>query len=387
MNNDQIQLDPEVVNLAKATRTIESGNNPTAQGKSGEYGYYQYEPDTWAQQSKFAGVDVPLKQATPQQQNQVWYTWAKAKKDAGNNIGQIASMQNAGDGEPNAYTGNFSDGSPSVGTNNYNVKFDVPTYAKSIANEYQKIKQTSSQSNGFVTQATLPQSTDQPSQNTGPVGTNPTDSTYGKLLNNNVTKGIIGAGNFLTGGGASQLGNELGSSLATIGEKTKGLLGGQDNSQYVPQADIGNTSAGLAKTVAGVGLLGGGGLLEDGIKSLQSTKLLSTPAMSSALENIGLDAKTFSTLSNGQKVDALTGSLDNLSVAEKKVVQQNIDKLLPQAIKEAGGKVAFSELYPKASKILKVASGITKLGLSAALGSELGNAYNKGQSIVSGLLK
>lgn len=136
-------LDPQVVALAKAVRQIESGGNPTAVGKSGEYGAYQYEPGTWAVQSKAAGVNVPLQQATLAQQNQVWYTWAKAQKDAGKNVGQIASMQNAGEGEPDAYTGKFSNGQPSKGTNPEGVPFDVPEYAKEVAKTYQQYKSQS----------------------------------------------------------------------------------------------------------------------------------------------------------------------------------------------------------------------------------------------------
>lgn len=134
MENKETQLDPDIVNLAKATRQIESNGNPTATGKSGEYGYYQYLPSTWDAQAKKAGVNVSLEQATPEQQNQVWYTWAKAKKDSGKNIGQIASMQNAGEGRPNAYLeGN-------KGVNKYGVSYDTADYAKKVAIEYQKLK-------------------------------------------------------------------------------------------------------------------------------------------------------------------------------------------------------------------------------------------------------
>jgi len=133
-------LDPQAVNLAKAIRQSESGGNFTASGKSGEYGAYQYTEPTWAKDSAAAGVSVPLKQATPEQQNQVAYTKIKALKDQGLNVGQIASTWNAGAGEPDAYTGKFSDGSPSVGTNKYGVKFDVPAYAKSVASAYQTLK-------------------------------------------------------------------------------------------------------------------------------------------------------------------------------------------------------------------------------------------------------
>lgn len=127
-------LDPQVVALAKAVRQVESGGNPTAQGQSGEYGAYQYIPATWATQSKAAGVNVPLDQATLQQQNQVWYTWAKAQKDAGKNVGQIASMQNAGEGDPDAYLNGNS------GVNGSGVPYDTKAYAQKVATLYQQYK-------------------------------------------------------------------------------------------------------------------------------------------------------------------------------------------------------------------------------------------------------
>ena len=134
-------LDPNVVNLAKAIRQTESGGDFKAKGKSGEYGAYQYTEPTWnAASQKYLGSAVKLSDATPEQQNEVTYRRLKEWKDQGKNPGQIASMWNAGEGEPDAYTGKFSNGQPSTGTNKSNVKFDVPAYAKSVATAYQKIK-------------------------------------------------------------------------------------------------------------------------------------------------------------------------------------------------------------------------------------------------------
>ena len=68
------QLDPSVVNLAKAIGQSESGGKYDAKGKSGEYGAYQYTPTTWASDShKYLGSVVPLEQATPAQQDEVAY--------------------------------------------------------------------------------------------------------------------------------------------------------------------------------------------------------------------------------------------------------------------------------------------------------------------------
>lgn len=148
-------LDPQAVNLAKAIRQTESGGNFQASGKSGEYGAYQFTSPTWEATSKKFGVNVPLQQATPEQQNEVAYKQIKEWKDKGHNVGEIASMWNAGVGRPNAYLEN------NTGTNDYGVHYDTPAYAKKVATAYQTIKnggQSGEQSqtpttdaNGYVT--------------------------------------------------------------------------------------------------------------------------------------------------------------------------------------------------------------------------------------------
>lgn len=129
------ELDQDVVRLAQAIREVESGGDYAARGKSREFGAYQYTPDTWnARASKYLGRSVPLEQASKEEQNEVQYKWMKEKKDAGYNIGQIASMHNAGEGRPNAYQEGMT------GTNSYGVQYDVPGYAKKVAEAYQAKK-------------------------------------------------------------------------------------------------------------------------------------------------------------------------------------------------------------------------------------------------------
>lgn len=126
-------LDPDVVNLAKALRQVESSNDPTAVGKSGEYGSYQYTPAKWAKDSAAAGVNVSLQDATPEQQNEVAYKSLAAMKASGMNIGEIASEWNSGNKD--AYL------DPSFkGTNSHGASYDVPAYAKSVADAYHKFK-------------------------------------------------------------------------------------------------------------------------------------------------------------------------------------------------------------------------------------------------------
>ena len=129
------QLDQDAVNLAKAIRKVESNDTPTARGASGEFGYYQFMPQTWASSTKkFLGRDVPTDQATPELQNEVAYKQIKEWKDKGYNPGQIASMWNAGPGKPDAYLeGN-------KGTNKYGVAYDTAEYARKVAETYQQVK-------------------------------------------------------------------------------------------------------------------------------------------------------------------------------------------------------------------------------------------------------
>jgi len=128
------QLDPQVVSLSKAIRETESQGNWNAKGGSGEWGAYQFTPDTWAKYAQEAGVNAQFGTATPDQQNQVAYTKIKQWKDQGYNPGQIASMWNAGGGKPNAYIeGN-------KGVNAQGVAYDTSEYARKVAEAYHRLK-------------------------------------------------------------------------------------------------------------------------------------------------------------------------------------------------------------------------------------------------------
>lgn len=133
-NTQTQQLDPTIVNMARAIKSVETANAPdpyTAKGKSGEYGAYQYTPETWSGDSKkYLGQDVPLEQATIEQQNKVAYGKIKDLKAQGYNPMQVASVWNSGKPDP---TGN-------VGTNKAGVHFDTPQYAKSVVSAYNQYK-------------------------------------------------------------------------------------------------------------------------------------------------------------------------------------------------------------------------------------------------------
>ena len=125
-------MDMQAVHLAQAIRQIESGGNYQAPGDAGtSTGAYQWQPETWAAQSKqFLGQDIPLASATPQQQNAVAYSQIKTWKDEGYNAAQIAAMWNSGspDGWENKVGTTMINGQP--------VKYNVPQYVKSVTDLY-----------------------------------------------------------------------------------------------------------------------------------------------------------------------------------------------------------------------------------------------------------
>jgi len=129
-------LDQDAVNLSKAIRQMESGNRavtPSEGSTLGGASRYQFTHGTWKKYAKeiLGDENAPL---SLENENQVAYTKIKKWKDQGYNVGQIASMWNAGEGRPDAYKENWR------GTNKYGVKYDTPAYAEKVAAEYHKLK-------------------------------------------------------------------------------------------------------------------------------------------------------------------------------------------------------------------------------------------------------
>lgn len=122
--------------VVKGIAYAENGGKPNlanlSAGKTGEMkSIFQYTPNTWKTDSeKYLGKDTPI---SPDAETYVMRKKVTELMNKGYTARQIASMHNAGTGEPNAYTGKFSDGTPSVGVNKkYGVKFDVPSYANKV---------------------------------------------------------------------------------------------------------------------------------------------------------------------------------------------------------------------------------------------------------------
>jgi len=130
-------LDPTIKNLASAIKRQESGGSKdpyNAKGASGEYGAYQFMPDTWKGWAKthLGDANAPL---TMENQNKVAYNQIKQWKDKGYNPAQIAAAWNAGEGslKDDAWKNK-------VGVNQYGVKYDTPSYVKNVSQYYQEMK-------------------------------------------------------------------------------------------------------------------------------------------------------------------------------------------------------------------------------------------------------
>ena len=123
-------MDIQAVNLAKAIRKVESGDNFNARGASGESGAYQFMPSTWR---AFAAevLGNPNARMTPQNQNAVAYVKIKEWKDAGLNAAQIAAKWNSG---------SEKGWERKIGRNNKGVAYNVPLYVKRVTDTYQGIK-------------------------------------------------------------------------------------------------------------------------------------------------------------------------------------------------------------------------------------------------------
>lgn len=128
-------LDQDALNMAKAIRSVESNHRYDLKGASGEFGAYQFMPDTWkGHAAKYLGdVNAPL---TPKNQDFVAYSEIKRLKDSGLTPAQISATWNSG-----SATGWEN----KRGVNKYGVAYDVPAYVNKVAGEYRKIKGSSFQ--------------------------------------------------------------------------------------------------------------------------------------------------------------------------------------------------------------------------------------------------
>lgn len=386
------QLDQQTVNLTKAIRQSESGGNFQAKGKSGEYGAYQFTQPTWDAQSKKYGVNVPLDQATPEQQNEVAYKQIKEWKDSGKNVGQIASMWNAGQAEPDAYLGKFGTttkthnaGDASVGTNSYGAKYDVPAYAKSVATAYQTLKgggnvgadpnnpsSTNSSTNKRQTFQEMIGNTVTPPTPTAPLapGANQPIPSVTEALGKGDYLGAAGNairkfGSALTGGGSETMGNTLGTLGGYGYEKAKGLLGGKDNSASYDTSgpSLGQGLLGTAGVVGGIAAVAGAGKLATSLFTKSSA--LANPVVKEILGRSLNPGEALGSLTRDDAIRGLTNELSTLPLSE---TGGSAEQAILKALKQLN-----PTLIEKQSMLKTLAKGGFNLAKQAALFSVLGN--------------
>lgn len=131
------QIDPQVKNLVSAIGRAETGNpSPEAyskQGASGEFGRYQFMPDTWNEWTKEAKLDPNDKSI--EAQNKVAYNKVKQWKEQGLTPAQIASKWNSGD--ENKYKQQWKgEATLKDGTK---VAYDTPAYAQKVSQFYREL--------------------------------------------------------------------------------------------------------------------------------------------------------------------------------------------------------------------------------------------------------
>lgn len=161
--NSGSPIDAQALTLAKTIKRLETGTKSdayTAKGASGEFGAFQFMPDTY---KRYAQKYLGNADAEPsvENQNKIAYSYVKEKKDSGWNPAQILAGWNAGEAERDAYKGTFSNGQPAEGTNSKGVKYSVPTYVKRGSEIYRSMAPQSSNT-GYRTEPSLPAPTGEP---------------------------------------------------------------------------------------------------------------------------------------------------------------------------------------------------------------------------------
>lgn len=369
----ETQLDPSVVALTKAIGHQESGGNYSKIGDNGHSkGAYQWNNSTPLQKDQIpknfgsyaSDVGADPNDFSPANQDRVAYKTVEKWGKEGLTPAQIASKWNSGN--PDAY----KNAKPGYNAQE-GVNYDVKSYVDNVAKYYDEYKSTNSgdSSNGYITSANLPQNQDVPQEN------KPTLA--GSIIRGivktpaKVATSLVQAGEVATGNKTTEpfTGDYLGR-VEPLGGGIEGDTGRMVKEGVKAGIEAGGYLAGgEAKSIGGL---------------LKGKSILKSPAVIRGLESIGLRTpEAFNSFSKGEQVEMLTEAIKNANTVDKAVLQQTINKILPQAIKESGGKVAFSEMHPLASKALKLTGQAVKTALA---GTILGGAINKGEKI-AGLIK
>lgn len=364
--NDQTQtgaqqpIDQTALNLSRAIRQAEGGDYGNTSGDaSTSAGAYQWNngkiplkqgeiPANFKSDAMANGLDPNDFSQT--NQDHVAYSKIKSKLDAGQSQSSIAGEWNSG--MSHGWENNVGD----IVINGKTIHYDTPSYVNKVKQYYEQASQGSAGSDSQAApsghqsfEQQLGGNQEAPAEgsdpHTGALGTNPSDSLYGKVIDNSLTRGLINAVP-----GAKDLGEGVGDSLAYFGEKAKGLFGGQDNSQYVPQADIGSTLGGAAKVMGTAALTGLGAL---GGEAVAGKSALEAPEIG---YNIPMTMEKFGALGNTEKLNVLGEALKTAEAGDSEKIME-----------------AMKALKPGPSALSKVANGLGSLAKKALLAKIFGD--------------
>lgn len=358
--------DKGIVTLMKGIKTHESGGNynqaPETAGSS-LGGAYMYQKPTWQSYAKDTVGDANLP-FTPQNQDKVTYLKIKQWKDQGLNPEQIISKWNPGAGQSyvdmvkKAITGNSNQSNTSTQSTG-NGTHNTPTIPQNF-DEYLKQNQSGTQTPQYTTPQHSPERIAQYQAEQQGLDKKAKDAnSFGNIANDT----IQGIGDNLSFGGASTLGNQLGTGFAKTTNQIRGLLGGTDNSKYMENMDFGKTTAGLAGTLGGIlSVAGGSGELK-GIMGAKSA--MQAPEVVNALQNTLGKGETIANLSRQDAINALGNTLKEMPTSE---VAGKTEQAILKALKELNPTITESK-----SLVNKLLKGGWDLAKGYALYNLLGN--------------
>lgn len=202
---------------------------------------------------------------------------------------------------------------------------DIETYVKGAVQDVPKSNTGGTFDDLISAQNDVPPG-EKPNLVQAAVGANPKDSVYGQIVDNKLTHGLV---NLVPG--AQQLGNQIGTSLAWFGEKAKGLLGGQDNSKYIPENDTGEALKGAAKVIGTAASIATPGILAEAANPLAAKEIA---------YNIPMEMSEFSKLGATEKLNVLGEAFKTAEAGDAEKIAQAIKYLKPSQgfIKDLLGK-------------------------------------------------
>lgn len=353
-------IDPKVKALVSAIGRAETGD-PTPEayskkGASGEFGRYQFMPDTYKDYAKRYLGDENA-QPTIENQNKIAYSFVKEKKDAGFNPAQIASMWNAGEGKPNAYKENYK------GVNKQGVAYDTPAYVSNVSKFYNQL-------NGYQPEQQLQPETKKSKrdflQKTGDVVNKifpgkQVGESIGTLAGLGITKAkeALGA---VPQGSTAQYDISAPKPLQVAGDVGQGVLA----------VGTGMPEAGATSTL-GKGLLGSAKGIFTGATPLK--RILSNIALGSGfgLTEAMSEGKKGAEAAKMTGIGALTGGLLSSGGESLKAISNYLPKrMIPMKVNDKTTETILSKKVGSPSKMLSNSDEeITKLG------TELGNTLKK----------